>query len=164
MNTHSRLSNRRLSARFSDDRVRIPAFIIDLRCRTEECARPYRSASNERLFVTRSILLSFVRVDGRVVSHFFKLVNSLQASSFERAPSLPTLPLPAPPPTSRGPVLSMCNEAGWSIIVYNTGERREHARVFSQRAMYARGKVQIIIIPITKGPSVAQSRSQERRR
>lgn len=133
MNTHSRLSNRRLSARFSDDRVRIPAFIIDLRCRTEECARPYRSASNERLFVTRSILLSFVRVDGRVVSHFFKLVNSLQASSFERAPFLrapPSLPpLPAPPPTSRGPVLSMCNEAGWSIIVYNTGERREHARV-----------------------------------
>lgn len=61
MNTHSRLSNRRLSARFSDDRR---AFIIDLRCRTEECARPYRSASNERLFVTRSILLSFVRQTG----------------------------------------------------------------------------------------------------
>lgn len=100
MNTHSRLSNRRLSARFSDDRVRIPAFIIDLRCRTEECARPYRSASNERLFVTRSILLSFVRVDGRVVSHFFKLVNSLQASSFERAPFLR-----APPPSHPSPPL-----------------------------------------------------------
>lgn len=50
----------------------------------------------------------------RAVSHFFKLVNSLQA------------PLPSAPPT---PVV--CNEAGrWCT----------------------RGKVQIIIMPITKGP------------
>lgn len=54
-------STRRVLWLLVDDRVRVPAFVIDLRCRSKECARPYRSASNERLFVTRSILLSFVR-------------------------------------------------------------------------------------------------------
>lgn len=42
--------------------------------------------------------------------------------------------------------------------------RKKRGKVCAEGAWCTRGKVQIIIMPITKGPSVPQSRSQEGQR
>ena len=93
-------------------------------------------------------------VDERGVSHFFKLVNSLQASSFERELSSSSSPFPTPtplpcPPCSRCPVQFVVQPGrpGRSSCIVQKREReREREGEREGEREHARGIVQITIV------------------